>query len=278
MKDIIDVIEQNKIIILSPHYDDVPLTFGGYLDGLVKTGLLPSKFIRIIHIFSRSNYQARDDTGNKDISLQRIQYATGIRLLEDLNCLDELLGHGNYIYEIMAEKECAIRQKIWKPGEKFEFPHGNMEHFDSGDWEIFENIRRYAKEWLVQEDTAILLPLCVKEHIDHVILREAVLSAWNELKHQSRAFLYFGEDQPYTGLADDQDWEKVEKFLSVFKLETIDYPIDEKRKMELVWKHYTTQVEESYRKGVINRAFQLKKIDKSDTGVERMYKISGKAR
>jgi hypothetical protein len=276
MRNIADIIKKNNIIILSPHYDDVPLTFGGYLDGLVKAGLILSKNIRIIQIFSRSNYQARDDKGNKDISLQRIQYATGIRLLEDLNCLDELLGHGNYIYELMGEKECAIRQKVWKPGEKFEFPHGNLENFDTEDWKIFENIKRYANDWLMQEDTAILLPLCVKEHIDHVILREAVLSTWKELNHRTKAFLYFGEDQPYTGLADEQDWEKVKKFLSRFKMETMDYLMDENRKMELVWKHYSTQVEESYRTGVINRSIQLKKLNKADFGVERMYRIIGK--
>jgi len=273
MKDIDHVIKEKNIIILSPHYDDVPLTFGGYLDHLVKNGLAGSKNIRIIQIFSRSNYQARDDQGNKDLSLQRIQYATGIRLLEDMNCLDELLGHGNYTYEIKAENECAVRQKVWKPGEKFEFPHGSREDFDAEDWKIYENIRKFAYEWLTGEDTAILLPLGVKEHIDHMILREAVLNAREELEIQAKAVLYFGEDQPYTGLASDQDWKITNNFLGGFRLEIIDYLIDETRKIDLIWKHYPTQVEESYRTGVINRALQLKKINKADSGVERMYRI-----
>lgn len=273
MKNISHVIPENNIIILSPHYDDAPLTFGGYLDGISKNGLINTKNIRIIQIFSRSNYQARDDTGNKDISLQRIQFATGIRLLEDLNCLDELLGHGNYSYELKAEKECAIRQKVWKPGEKFEFPQGNRLTFDAEDWEIYENIKRYAQGWLMRKNTAILLPLCVKEHIDHVILREAVIAVWEELKDQAIAVLYFGEDQPYTGLADKNDWDKVEEFLKGLTVERIDYLIDENRKIDLIWKHYPTQVEESYRTGVINRAIQLKQINKADSGVERVYRI-----
>ena len=72
-----DVVTENNIIILSPHYDDVVLTFGGYLDALVSNQLIHTKNIRIIHVFSRSNYQARDDDGNRDDSLKRIQYATG---------------------------------------------------------------------------------------------------------------------------------------------------------------------------------------------------------
>jgi len=72
-----DVVTEKNIIILSPHYDDVVLTFGGYLDALVSNQLIHTKNIRIIHVFSRSNYQARDDDGNRDDSLKRIQYATG---------------------------------------------------------------------------------------------------------------------------------------------------------------------------------------------------------
>jgi len=277
MKEIFDVIPENNIIILSPHYDDVPLTFGGYLDGLSKNGLINSKNIRIVQIFSRSNYQARDDKGNKDISLKRIQYATGIRLLEDLNCLDDLLGHGNYSYELKAEKECVMRQKAWKSGEMFEFPQGNRENFDSEDWQIYENIKSYAYSWLSQENTALLLPLCVKEHIDHVILREAVLTVREEeLKDQANAVLYFGEDQPYTGLANKNDWNKAEEFLKGFVVERIDYLIDENRKIDVIWKHYPTQVEESYRQGIFSRSHQLKLINNSISGVERMYRIVSK--
>lgn len=276
MKPISEVIPEKNIILLSPHYDDVPLTFGGYLNGLSKNGLIKIKNIRIVQIFSRSNYQARDEKGNKDTSLQRVQYATGIRLLEDLNCLDDLLGHGNYNYELKAENECVFRQKAWKAGEKFEFPQGNRENFDSEDWQIYDNIKKYAYEWLMQQDTALLLPLCVKEHIDHVILREAVLTVREELKNQAKAVIYFGEDQPYTGLATKNDWDKAEEFLQGQVVERIDYLIDENRKIDVIWKHYPTQVEESYREGIINRANQLKQARKATSGVERLYRIVSK--
>ena len=268
-----EVIPEKNIVILSPHYDDVPLTFGGYLDALSSRQLLSGKNIRIINIFSRSNYQARDDKGNKDQSNERIQFATGIRLIEDLNCLDELIGKGNYSYEVKAERECALRQKTWKPGEAFEFPQGTKEDFDEEDLQIFDRIRKYAKTWLKEEDTAILLPLGIKEHIDHIILREAILESIPELGSKSIASIYFGEDQPYTGLAYKEDWVKVETFKRDHSLISIDYMIDENRKTDLVMKHYPTQVEDSYRMGILNRSNELKKKNKCDTGVERIYRF-----
>ncbi|HLF33627.1 MAG TPA: hypothetical protein VI583_05295 [Cyclobacteriaceae bacterium] len=273
MKEIEEAIRENNLLILSPHYDDVPLTFGGYLGMLREKGLTSSKNIHIVQIFSRSNYQARDDEGNKDTSLQRIQHATGIRLLEDLNCLDELIGFGEYRYEIKAEKECVIRQKGWKEGELFEFPQGNQEDFDSEDWEIFGRIKICAADWLSQKETAILLPLGIKEHIDHIILRDAVVSAWKDLKNKAKSTIYFGEDQPYTGLAGKEDWEKAKSFLDTLTTEEIDYCINETRKAELVWQHYPTQVEESYRQGILNRADQLKHIHNAPSGMERMYRL-----
>jgi len=269
-----EVIPENNIIILSAHYDDVPLTFGGYLDSLAVNQLIPAKNIRIINIFSRSNYQVRDEEGNADVSLKRIQYATGIRLLEDLTCLDEMIGHDNYTYELKGERECMLRQKNWKLGEVFEFPQGNKLNFDEGDWEIYAQIKKYAAQWIILKDTAVLLPLGVKEHVDHVILRDAVVDARSELADNGNAIIYFGEDQPYSGLADNNDWEKAEAFLNALSIERIDYSIDEKRKAKLVMEYYQTQVEESYREGILNRSTQLNQEYGTNTGMERVYRYN----
>ena len=273
IKKISEIIPENNIIILAPHYDDVPLAFGGYLDALVDNQLVHSKNIRVINIFSRSNYQVRDEEGNADVSLKRIQYATGIRLLEDLNCLDELIGHDNYTYELKGERECMLRQKNWKQGEVFEFPQGNKKNFDEEDWEIYARIKKYAVQWINPEDTAVLLPLGVKEHVDHIILRDAVLDAKSELADEGKAIIYFGEDQPYTGLADKNDWEVAEVTLNAFSVERIDYSVDENRKADLVFEYYQTQVEESYREGILNRSAQLNQKYGIDKGVERVYRL-----
>jgi len=266
-----EVVPQKNIIILSPHYDDVILTFGGYLDALTSIQAIQTKDIRIIHIFSRSNYQLRDDEGNKDQSLKRIQFATGIRLLEDLNCLDDLMGHGNYTYELLAERECMMRQKSWKDGEVFEFPQGTRESFNVEDWKIFKQIKIQAARWLISEDCAIMLPLGIKEHIDHILLREALMDAIDELARKRKAGIFFGEDQPYAGLADENDWDKAHNFINGLKLEEINYQIDTDRKSDLLMKHYPSQVEESYREGVVNRAEQLEQKYGTGVGVERLY-------
>jgi hypothetical protein len=256
------VIPEKDIIILSPHFDDVPLTYGGYLGAL--KGLVKQKRIRIVLVFSRSNYQARDDKGNKDTSLKHIRYATGIRLMEDLNCLDALLGHGNYRYELMAERECVLRQKGWKEGEKFEFPWGDRTAFDKEDREIFNRIKERAREWLSARDTALLVPLGFKEHIDHIIVRDAVVEARADMKPRAR--IYFGEDQPYTGLANHADWQKAMVFLKRYGARPVDFAIDAKKKKALIFKCYPTQVEKSYGKGILNRTRELK-------GAERLWRL-----
>ena len=266
------VIPESQIIILCPHYDDVPLTFGGYLGALQAAGLVQTKRIHIVHVFSRSTYQNRDVVGNADKSLKRIQFATGIRLLEDLNYLDAVLGHGHYTYELLAERECVLRGKGWKPGEKFEFPHGNQDSFNHEDWEIYRRLTKNFSTWLAQPDTAVLTLLGVKEHIDHVMVRDALIAARRKLGRQARATIYFGEEEPYTGLADDQDMQLAQKLVRKLGLQPRDYAIDAQRKIALITKHYPTQVEASYRRGVLGRAAQLKKLTGAGCGVERIYR------
>ena len=272
LRKIAQVIPESQIIFLCPHYDDVPLTFGGYLDALQAAGLVKTKHIRIVHVFSRSTYQNRDVVGNADKSLKRIQFATGIRLLEDLNYLDTVLGHGNYAYELLAERECVLRGKGWKPGEKFEFPHGNQDSFNREDWEIYRRIQGKCAELLALRDTAVLTLLGVKEHIDHVMVRDALIAARQKLGRKVRAAIYFGEEEPYTGLADEQDLQLAQQLVHKLGLQPRDYAIDAKRKMALLAKHYPTQVEESYRRGVLGRAAQLQKLHGARRGVERVFR------
>ncbi len=270
---ICEVIPEKNIIILSPHYDDVPLTFGGYLNKLVASQLISTKNIRIINIFSRSNYLSFDDDGNKDISLKRIQHVMGIRILEDLSCLDELIGHKNFTYEIKAEPECLVREKKLISDGVFEYLPGDRANFDDNDWDSYNRIKEDANRWLTLEDTAVLLPMGMKEHVDHIILREAVIDARNVLGRKATSTIYFGEDLPYTGLANTNDWDKVNTFFGKLTTKHINYTIDERRKINLVLKHYPTQIEDSYKEGVLKRAARLKQKYGTDTGVERMYKL-----
>jgi hypothetical protein len=172
----------------------------------------------------------------------------------------------------MAESECVLRQKTWKPGEAFEFPQGTKEDFDDEDQKIYDRIRKYAKDWLRKEDTAILLPIGIKEHIDHIILREAMVDTVHEIYPECAASIYFGEDQPYTGLAFSEDMKKADEFIKAHSLVPLDYQINESRKVDLVMRFYPTQVEESYQTGILSRSSQLKEQYRSDQGIERIYR------
>ncbi len=99
------------------------------------------------------------------------------------------------------------------------------------------------------------------------------MDAVKELAREVKAILYFGEDQPYSGLANKYEWERAEAFLKGIPVVSINYCIDEKRKSDLVMKHYTSQVEESYREGVLNRSDLLQKEYGTETGVERIYRL-----
>ena len=89
-----EVIADRELVFLSPHFDDVPLIWYGLL-----AQVRPARpAIRIVNVFSRSIYQARDEVGNREVTTKRLQFATGVRLIEDLDCLDELLGRGGYRY------------------------------------------------------------------------------------------------------------------------------------------------------------------------------------
>ena len=265
-------IKVENLYFLSPHYDDVILTFGGLIENLVKAKA--KKSYHILHFFSRANYQARDIEGNKRTDDKRLQYATGIRLIEELNCLDELFGDIRYSYQIEGEKECFARSKPMKEGESFEFPQGNKNSFDENDWKIYRRIKQTLKPLLLKENHAVFCPYAMKEHIDHVILRDALVETVQENTSSIKAQVFFGEDQPYTGLASPDDWETNRAFQSQLDLIEIDYPINAAKKADMVMKHYPSQVEESYREGVLNRSDELLKMNnwQNETGCERIYR------
>lgn len=247
------IIPESSIHIFSPHYDDVLFVTGGYLLELRKTAEWERKNFTVHNVFSRSNYTARAGQANTDPGIKRQQTASGIRLIEDLNCIDELIGHGNYKYCLLGEKECFVRGKAMANSD-MEFPHGMFEQFNSQDWEIFERLKNYILNLAKKKDTALVFPLAIKEHIDHFIVREAALRVLNETENIMNAVFYFHEDKPYGGIATETELARTERFIEVNKLNSQWYNYDPERLLELAFKHYPSQVEEVYRTGALNRA------------------------
>lgn len=252
-----DVIPERRIVVFAPHFDDFLLMVGGYILELKKAGLINTKEISAMVLFSRSNYLARTGSGNFDTSLDRLKLATGKRLLEDMDCMDELLGEFNYDYRLVGEMECFAREKPFADSD-MEFPHGVFEDFNKQDWQIFERMKNLIRKHARIKDTAIIFPLAVKEHIDHFIVREAGMAIANELGNTAEARFYFQEDKPYSGIAFDEELERAEVFVNKNGLESRVYHYDPVKVTELAFKHYVSQVEELYKTGIEHRSSYLK--------------------
>lgn len=248
-----EIIPEKHIVVFSPHFDDVLFMLGGYILELKKAGLLDTKHFHVNLLFSRSNYQAGSGSANFDTSLERIKLATGNRIIEDQECNNELLGAFNYVYQIIGEDECFTRGKAMADSE-MEFPHGMYEDFSAADELIFERMKQRVIQWASHEDTALIFPMAIKEHIDHFITREAGLEVVKELGDKAKARFYFQEDKPYGGIATKEELGRIEDFIHQNQLESRLYAYDPQAIIDLAFKHYISQVEEVYKSGILGRA------------------------
>lgn len=266
------VIPEKNIVCISPHYDDFLFFLGGYLIEMKEKGLLDGKKFTNISTFSRSNYQERDSEGNKDASLKRVQYATGIRLIEDLECLDALLGPHNYFYRIMGEEESQVRGKVLNEGEgEMEMAFGSYESMDAHDKEILARMKEAAGEYMMMEDTAIILPLSMKGHIDHFIVREAGLAAAKEAGESRRAAVYFAEDKPYAGMMNDAESKMNNDFIVGNNLVDKAFAHHPEKILELAFRHYPSQVDEVYNMGIRERSRYLRDLYHVSCECDRLY-------
>jgi hypothetical protein len=266
------VIPENRIVAFMPHYDDLLFGLGNYVLELERTRQLGSKQFHILLIFSRSNYQVNSGPGNFDTSLERIKLATGRRVLEDTNCLDELLGAHTYRYELLRENECMLRAKNFADS-AMEFPHGMYEDFNDEDQQVFQRLQALVETWAMQPDTALVFPLAIKEHIDHFITREAGITTAKKIKDRARASFYFQEDKPYAGIQTPEESERIQQFVRSNRLAARVYRAHPERLVELGFKHYVSQVEDIYRVGVQERSSQLQAMYKMNNPCDRLFAL-----
>jgi len=265
------VIPESNIVVFSPHYDDFLLTIGGYLIELRGLGLLNTKNIHVLILFSRSNYLAGTGDENFDKSLDRQKLSTGKRLLEDTECINEILGLYNYRYELAGEFECFLREGKTYAESEMEFPHGMFDDFYGEDWEVFERMKDRIRKWAQREDTALVFPTALKEHIDHFIVREAAVQVYSEAAGNLNASFYFHEDKPYGGIANSEELGRLDAFVKTNDLKRKVYYYDPERVIELAFKHYISQVEEVYKKGIKNRAVMLQNLYGGERPCDQLF-------
>jgi hypothetical protein len=251
-------IPERRIVVLGPHFDDIPCMLGGWLLAMRDRGALSDRELRFIVVFSRSNYTVRAGEANYDASPERIRFATGTRVMEDNAGLDELVGAHRYRYELGLEDECLVRGgKLSDP--EFEYPHGTYEDFDETDWAILARVEARVASLLAEPDTAIVAPAAYREHKDHFIVREAARRAYAAASMSARpaARLYFQEDKPYAGLADAEERTRVDSFIAEDCLEGILYAVESEKVADLIERNYPSQFEDIYRKGIVGRGMAL---------------------
>lgn len=263
------VMPEKRIVVFAPHYDDALFLLGNCALAWRAEGI--AKQVRVLLLFSRSNYLQGTGAGNYDTGLARQKLATGHRVLEDAECLDALLGRFQYQYELVGESECFVRAKPFA-NDEMEFPHGMFPDFDDEDWRIFTRMKVRILEWAGQEDTALVFPLAIKEHIDHFIVREAAVQAAAQLGSGAKASFYFQEDKPYGGIASAEELARVEQFVAAHPFERRVYRAEPERIVDLAFTHYPSQVEELYRDGICGRANKLRGMYGLDVPCDQLYR------
>lgn len=162
-----DIFINNKITLLSPHYDDIVFSLGGLLPAFVN-----HSDCQVINIFSVSNFLYG--------CVDELEKSTAMRKNEDKIALN---GLGIREIKYAGFQEALIRDKNRK-ALFLDYPH---ETITSTDMMLIEKIANYLG--IIPLDHILLLPACFGGHIDHLLLQLAT----KELKHTK---LYYA-DLPY---------------------------------------------------------------------------------
>jgi hypothetical protein len=171
----------------------------------------------------------------------------------------------------MGEEESQVRGKVFNEGEgEMEMAFGSYETMDENDWGILNRMEACIAELAVSEDTAIVLPLSMKGHIDHFVVREGGVRAMKG--QEPKAAFYFAEDKPYAGLMTEEESRVNDDFIAEHALTDRAFAGYPKEILRLAYQHYPSQVDAVYDEGVLARNEQLKQIYNTDVDTDRIYK------
>lgn len=258
------IIPERKLFFLSPHPDDIALTFGGLL--LNEKGF-PGKESFYEIFCSISNYSANFLDLQTDARVKRV---TLMRTEEDLSFLMDVFGGWDkFRYRAHGEYDAPLRHfpgPIDVLGQPLG-PVGDFSTFRKEEKDFFLRTYHWAKGVLLpQRDCAAFVLMANVHGIDHFVVREAVIKAAHDLGPDAECQIYFGEDQPYTGVpgeVHDLVVEQIKQLTHRLGLEPITYPIDAEAKVKIFNAHYLSQYED-YRPAIVRRAEEI--------GGERIYR------
>lgn len=232
-----------NLIFVSPHADDIALTFGGLINN--EKGLSDKNNTTML-IFSQSQWTENDNA--KDLSPQRISKVSQMRLNEDQAALDNLFNF-NYRMETYGYPDAPIRH-YEGPKTAGGGPGGNFSTFGTPEKQVYQDLVPMFENKLKTPNCAMFVLMANGYHVDHFIVREAVITAARNLGKKAQCQIYFGEDQPYTGAFPDKSKAQMGDFVKRLGLQKISYTINEKQKYEDFSEFYISQYSDDYITGL----------------------------
>jgi LmbE family N-acetylglucosaminyl deacetylase len=175
-----------KILILSPHRDDAAFSLALAIEAWLTAG----HTVTLLNVFTRSLYAPYSDADFIHEN-DRLSYVSAMRLREDelfLQRLTQSLSRARKAHLLMVDlnlKDAPIRLRI--PAEALSDTPVNPE--DPAIEKIRKALTRQAELGTLE---ALVLPLALGNHVDHLTVREAALPLTTQLPSA------FYEDLPYT--------------------------------------------------------------------------------
>ena len=231
------------LIFISPHPDDIPLTFAGLIQ---RNGGFINHSNQILDIFSRSQWT--ENTDPDDLSKYRIDTVSRERKTEDRLALKDMF-HDHLSYKYYGYPDAPIRQ-YHGPKTAGGGPAGNFSTFGPQEKSIYTELVPIMETKLKTPNCAMFVLMANGYHIDHFIVREAVITAARNLGDKALCQIYFGEDQPYTGAFIDASQKQMQAFSNRLNLQKISYEIDKNYKESIFTKYYISQYSPDYIKGI----------------------------
>lgn len=232
-----------NLIFVSPHPDDIALTFAGLIRN--NHDFTGHNNVEVL-IFNQSQWMEADS--HQDLSITRIRKVSKIRLNEEIPALDDLFN-SNIRLETYGFADAPIRH-YEGPKTAGGGPGGDFSTFRSEEENIYQQLIPVFEVKLRTPDCAMFVLLANGHHIDHFLVREAVITAARHLGNQAKCQIYFGEDQPYTGTYPEASVAQMTSLQKRLGLQKISYTINEADKINLFKKYYISQYSNDYVVGI----------------------------
>jgi LmbE family N-acetylglucosaminyl deacetylase len=186
----LDSLQSNsRILVLSPHLDDAVLSVGGIMERAASSGIGVVAGT-ICTAEAPDAISASPTVRQKHAAWGLGPYPYSARRKEDIEAVHSL--GAQYLH---GEQLDAIYRTDREGGFLYPSPQSRFSHPSPGD-PLPESLGRLLIEWItVVEPAAVLCPLGVGQHVDHVITSQTLRGI---ASHGTVAPVFLYEDMPYS--------------------------------------------------------------------------------